>query len=193
MRNSEAGLRDGPARGTILLVCRANAARTPLATAMLRRRLAQLGAHGITVVSAGTETGPDIALQPEAQRVAAARGLDRAAHVIRGIDERAVQADLIVTMTESLRDQLTRTWPGLLARSFTLMELDRLLVAAEGPFAGLSDLAGKAHAVRPVTPAPSAPEDVEDPAGKSARFYDRTADTLEALVNRLAENVKAPT
>jgi protein-tyrosine phosphatase len=179
--------------GTVLLVCRANAARTPLAAALLRRRLADRGATRVKVLSAGTETSAATMLQPEAQQVAEGRGLDLSRHVIRGVDEELVQrADLVVTMTESLRDQLARTWPSALGRIFTLVELERLLARVPGPFLDLSELATRAHASRPVTPPASSAEDIEDPVGRSVRFYERTADQLDRLVTKLAGHLGTP-
>lgn len=181
--------RGKPFKELLLVVCTANVARSPLAAAMLERNLLAAERTDIDVASAGVKAMVGIPVQAEAMEVAAMRGLDISQHVVQDLDHRLAEgADLIVAMTESQRDLLVRAWPNAVGRTFTLLELDRLLTDEER-FDSLSELAAHAHSRRPVTLASSTPEDVDDPAGTSLRSYKRTTDQLDRLVTRLTEHL----
>ncbi len=90
----------GPRR--MLVVCTANVCRSPVAEAILARRLANvvdLDGRRWTVASAGTDRyhGP---LEPDTVAAAAALGLDISSHVPRQVtDDDLDEADLVLTMT----------------------------------------------------------------------------------------------
>ncbi len=89
----------GPPRRQILFVCTANVCRSPLAHALLRDQLRQLGLkHAVNVVSAGCEVGSP-GRRPDARVVKLARekGLS-----LRGIRSRPLQARIVAASDEIL-------------------------------------------------------------------------------------------
>lgn len=100
------------------MVCSGNTCRSPLARALLARRLpgAQIGSAGLTALSGQ-------AAQPNAVRVAGEAGLDLTGHVARRLDEALPEgADLVLTMTRALRDQTVGAYPEIASRTLTLGE-----------------------------------------------------------------------
>jgi protein-tyrosine phosphatase len=181
-------------RGThgagILVVCTANLCRSPMAAALLSRRLTALDVT-VPVGSGGMLTDDDPAL-PEVVAVMAGYGLDVERHrsrVARAADLAA--AGLVLGMAREHVRYAIVTAPEAWPRAFTLKELVRLgeqigpRSAAE-PFAGWLS---RAHAGRKRSAllGDSADDDVADPVGGPPRRYAETAAILDRLVGRLAE------
>lgn len=112
-----------------VLVCTGNTCRSPMAEALLRKRLAdklgcsmnELEEHGAMVVSAGTSATPGGRAAEEAMETMRERGLDLSAHESQPIDERLVTfADVIITMTRSHRDAIVSCYPQAASRTFVL-------------------------------------------------------------------------
>jgi protein-tyrosine-phosphatase len=110
------------ARVDVLVLCRANVARSPLAEVMLQAAL-----PGVDVTSAGVRAREGYAAAEESQRLAAERGLDLSGHRSRAVTpELIARADLVLTMSESHRDLATPLAPRAAAKVFTLREFVRL-------------------------------------------------------------------
>lgn len=112
-----------------VLVCTGNTCRSPMAEALLRKRLAdklgctpdELEERGVMVLSAGTSASPGGRAADEAIAAMKERGLDISAHESRPVDERlATFADVIVTMTRSHRDAVVSCYPQAASRTFVL-------------------------------------------------------------------------
>jgi protein-tyrosine phosphatase len=112
-----------------VLVCTGNTCRSPMAEALLRKRLAdKLGCpvsdveeRGAIVLSAGTSAAPGGRAAEEAIAIMRERGLDLTAHESQPLDERLVQfADVIITMTRSHRDAIVSVYPQAASRTFVL-------------------------------------------------------------------------
>ena len=93
---------------TVLIVCLANMCRSPMAMALLRRRLADAGVSGDwRVESAGTWAREGAPAAAGAQHDLAARGLDLSAHRSRAVSAELLREfDLILTMTRSQQEAL---------------------------------------------------------------------------------------
>jgi protein-tyrosine phosphatase len=129
----------------VLVLCRANVARSPLAEVMLQAAL-----PGVNVTSAGVRAREGYAAAEESQRLAAERGLDLSGHRSRAVTpELIARADLVLTMSESIRDLATPLAPRAAVKVFTLREFVRLTEQLDG-----AGPAADAH-----TPAPPHPHD----------------------------------
>lgn len=102
---------------TVLVVCSGNTCRSPMAAAYLRQALAEAGAPGVRVESAGLHAVPGLPAAAEAQEAVARDGLSLAEHRSRPLDEAAVAAaDLILAMTRAQADELRRRFPAVAER-----------------------------------------------------------------------------
>jgi protein-tyrosine phosphatase len=180
----------GPGGAGVLMLCTANVCRSPMAAALLARRLAKLGAR-VPVTSAGRLTD-GAAPDPVAVAVMARYGLDISGHASRAARQADLrQAGLILAMSrENLRFAVVAergAWP----RAFTLAELVRRAGLA-GPRrpgeplgAWLARVAAGRQRAELLGDSPS--DDVADPAGGPQRGYAETAALLDVLTARLAE------
>ena len=174
----------------VLLLCSANQCRSPMAEALLRRRLADAGIPG-TVTSAGLYPSGNPATA-EAVQVMAARGLDIEAHRSTHVEPEIIgAADLVLGMAREHVREAAVLDPTALARTFTLKEL----VAAGGrvgprrPGETLEAWLARVTVGRRRQALLGAGHDetldVADPVGLSRADYERTADELEELLDGL--------
>lgn len=99
----------------ILIVCTGNICRSPVAAAMLQRRLPRLTVH-----SAGLGALVGQPVDARARQLAEADGLDVDAHEARQLDTGMLaEADLVLVMTDNQRQALAKRWPE--ARGKTLL------------------------------------------------------------------------
>jgi protein-tyrosine phosphatase len=147
---------------SVLVVCTANVARSPLAHVMLAASV------DVEVDSGGTQAREGDTAAVRSQELATARGLDLTGHRSKPVVPDAIQtADLVITMSERQRDHCGILVPGAGPRVFTLRELVRLLAAAsadtDDPATSPAELAERAHLARPSAPRSWRAEDVHDP------------------------------
>jgi protein-tyrosine phosphatase len=114
-----------PAR--IVVICSANACRSPVVERLLHARLAE---HGIDAVvrSAGTIGGPT-PVHRYTLRAAADVDIDLSDHRPRKLTPEILTEDgaaLVVTMTRQHRADVSAMQPAAAARTFTLPELARI-------------------------------------------------------------------
>ncbi len=109
---------------TLLIVCRANLFRSPLAAACLRRVLQERASgESWRVESAGTWTRTGWPAHPLAQKAARRLGLSLAGHRSKPIDrEQLRRADLILVMEASQREALEVEFPEVEGKVFLLTE-----------------------------------------------------------------------
>jgi protein-tyrosine phosphatase len=180
----------------IMVLCTGNLCRSPMAAALLSRRLTVLGVT-VAVRSAGMLAYGNQPF-PEVVSVMASYGIEIASHRSRiaSADDLA-GASLVLAMTrENLRYAVTtepRVWP----RAFTLKEIVRRgeQIGPRRPGEPFADWVSRAHAGRERTSllGYSAADDVADPSGGPMHAYVDTASLLDRLVTRLAELGWAPT
>jgi protein-tyrosine phosphatase len=151
-----------PARTEILFVCKGNTDRSPLAAAILRRRLArhlgiqepELEQTGYTILSAGMEAKEGKPASLNARRVARAwpeAPLELDAHFAKKVTTELLEsATRIYCMEREQREQILAFFPH--------RERDVFLVDPEGG-------------------------DIEDPAGRSLEEYERLASRLDAAAS----------
>ncbi|MHB8926550.1 MAG: low molecular weight protein arginine phosphatase [Bacillota bacterium] len=145
----------------LLFVCSGNTCRSPMAEALTRAALAQVGMSGVTVVSAGTDAFTGDRASLNARAAMQERGFDLGAHRARRLDRQVVEeADLILTMTSRHKDRVVRLAPRAIEKTFTLRE-----------FTSGEKL------------------DVGDPFGQSLETYRRTAEELAGEVERVVRRL----
>ena len=109
----------------VVFVCTGNTCRSPMAAALMRKRLAEkfgcevseLEDHGIMVLSAGIAAMNGAAASPEAVSTMALQKVDLADHESQPLTERVARfADAILTMTRGHREAICAQWPEMAPR-----------------------------------------------------------------------------
>ena len=187
-RNAD-GQRDNPGEAGIVVLCTANVCRSPMAAALLTRRLAALGVT-VPVRSAGMTGSGDPPL-PEVISVMASYGIQISSHRSRVVCAGDLaSAALVLAMSRDHLRYAAATEPGVWPRAFTLKELVRRgeQIGPRPPSEPLSRWLSRVHAGRERTSllGDSPDDDVADPAGGPLRAYADIAGLLDRLVKSLA-------
>ncbi|MDI9470380.1 MAG: low molecular weight protein arginine phosphatase [Bacillota bacterium] len=145
---------------TVIFVCTGNTCRSPMAAAVLRRRLEELGRTDVEVLSAGLAAFPGSPIHPFAKTALRSREIEAGGHVATLLDAELVeQADWILTMTTTQASEVKQRWPRARAR-----------VASLGAYAENR-------------------RDIRDPWGRNEAEYQRTLALIwDAISAWLAEN-----
>jgi protein-tyrosine phosphatase len=174
----------------IVVLCTANVCRSPMAAALLARRLAMLGVT-VPVRSAGMMGGGDPPY-PEVISVMARYGIEISSHrsrIAHATD--LARASLVLAMARDNLRYAVITEPEAWSRAFTLKELVRRgeQIGPRAPGEPFADWLSRAHAGRERASllGGSAEDDMADPAGGPQRAYAAAASLLDRLVTRLAE------
>jgi protein-tyrosine phosphatase len=176
------GAMPSPAR--ILAVCTGNICRSPAIERLLAARL-----DGVEVSSAGT-----YAVVGQPMSVPMAHLVEAAGASARGFTARQLTpalldgVDLVVTAAREHRAAVVEIAPALVRRTFTLLELARLLTAVppEGTTTAERLLAVPAAAARARTLVQPGDDDVVDPIGRPAAVYRRSLDQMLPAVDAIA-------
>lgn len=97
----------------ILVVCRGNVCRSPVAAAMLAQHLPRR-----RIRSAGLAALIGHVADPRASELAWAEGLDLSRHRAQQVGALLLgEADLVLVMSDSQRLELARRWPGMLGKT----------------------------------------------------------------------------
>jgi protein-tyrosine-phosphatase len=144
-------------------VCTGNICRSPLAEAIMRRELAELGRDDFEVTSAGTGAWDGAPASEGAYLVALEHGLDLSAHRARLLTRDLVQqADIILTMARHHRTRVEE-------------------LGGDGRTHVLGEYAGR-----------SGPEaEISDPFGGELEVYRRTFEELEELIKAAVKRLTA--
>jgi protein-tyrosine phosphatase len=179
-----------PGEGGIVVLCTANVCRSPMAAALLARRLAALGVT-VPACSAGMISSGDPP-HPQVISVMASYGIEIASHRSRIVCAADLaSARLVLAMARDNLRHAVITEPAAWPRAFTLKELVRRgeQIGGRPPGEPLFSWLSRIHAGRERTSllGDSLDDDVADPAGGPFRAYADTAGLLDQLVMRLAE------
>jgi protein-tyrosine phosphatase len=173
----------------IVVLCTANVCRSPMAAALLTRRLAALGVT-VPVRSAGMISSGDPP-HPEVISVMASYGIQivsHRSHIVCAAD--LASASLVLAMARDNLRHAAITEPSAWPRAFTLKELVRRgeQIGLRPSGEPLSGWLSRVHAGRERTSllGDSLDDDVTDPTGGPLRAYTETAGLLDDLVKRLA-------
>jgi protein-tyrosine phosphatase len=161
---------DVPTPQLLLVVCKANRARSPLAAALLQRAAAPL-LPSVLVLSAGLHAVEGAPALPSIAAEALQLGVDLSRHRARPATTALLdRSQLVLTMTESQRTAIGRMVEHGYTKTFTLKEFVRLHGEDHGGRDCLAAAARRAHLARPLVVGPSTPEDIQDPMGGPARL-----------------------
>jgi protein-tyrosine phosphatase len=179
-----------PGAAGIVVLCTANVCRSPMAAALLARRLTALGVT-VPVRSAGM-IGSGDPPHPEVISVMASYGIQIASHRSRIVcAAELASASLVLAMARDNLRHAAITEPGAWPRAFTLKELIRRgdQIGPRPSGEPLSSWLSRVHAGRERTSllGDSLDDDVEDPTGGPLRAYTDTSALLDHLVKRLTE------
>lgn len=175
----------------LLVVCTANLCRSPVAEAMLARRLTGLvdvDGRSWTVASAGTDRYDGLVVEPDTATAAATRGLDLSNHIPRQLmPAHVTEADLVLTMTRSHLRSIVANDPTAWPKTFTIRELGRratrTLGVSDGFEGWLSEVAEGRRAADLVNS--SIEDDVSDPYRQGLSANGAMVGELESLVDEL--------
>ncbi len=140
----------------ILFVCAGNTCRSPMAEAMLEKKVAERGITGLYCASAGTHVWPGDKAARDTVAEMKSRGIDIQGRDAQQLnDELAGRADVILTMTEGVSQAVLVLFPEAEGKVFTL-----------GEYVG-------------------EPGDVDDPYGCDETVYHATANQIDGLLDKL--------
>ncbi|MFG1797264.1 low molecular weight phosphatase family protein [Nocardia sp. NPDC049149] len=168
----------------VLFVCNGNVCRSVIAERLTRAIAIDHDLPDLTAESAGTRALVGFPVEPLAAEAIIGLGGDPSGFKARRLKPEMIDnADLVLTMTEQLRDNVSQHGFGVGARTFTLLEASRIAhVTGARSIAGLHRARNDLSLV--------GRENIADPVGLSEQAYcevgDRIAEALVPLMLALA-------
>lgn len=186
-------------RPRVLIVCTANAIRSPFVEHLLRARFADAGVVGPVLTSAGTAARSGRSAEPDAVELGREHGLDLAGHRTRPLDEVMLRESSTVLCAAAVhRRAVLDMRPDALDTTFTVREFARLLreecdASAAEDWESLVRRLGRGRTRARRTPAGD--DDLVDPVGQPEavwREFERAAtDAVEAITMHTAPALAA--
>ncbi|GAB2555934.1 arsenate reductase/protein-tyrosine-phosphatase family protein [Nocardia heshunensis] len=173
----------------VLFVCSGNVCRSVIAERLTLAVAAEHGLQELSAESAGVRALVGFPVEPLAAQTIVGLGGDAGNFKARRLKAEFVhRADLVLTMTEKIRDQVRDLVPEALPRTFTLLEAYRIAKVS-----GARSVVGL-HAARDDL-AYVGRENISDPVGLSPQQYcdvgDRIAEALVPLLLALHAHQQA--
>ncbi|MCM6773213.1 low molecular weight phosphatase family protein [Nocardia sp. CDC159] len=161
----------------VLFVCTGNVCRSVIAERLTRAMAAEHGMSDLTAESAGTRALVGFGVEPLAAQTITGLGGDAENFKARKLKPEMVErADLVLAMTEQIRDDVMKMVPAASARTFTLLEAHRIAKVSGARTIAEIDQARNDLAL-------VGRENIADPVGLSAEKYCEVGDRIaEALV-----------
>jgi protein-tyrosine phosphatase len=161
----------------VLFVCTGNVCRSVIAERLTRALAAEHGLHELTAESAGTRALVGFGVEPLAAQTITGLGGDASDFRARRLKPEMIDgADLILAMTEQIRDDIAALAPDAAARTFTLLQAYR--IAKVTGARTIADLDAARNDLTLV-----GRENIPDPVGLSPAKYCAAGDRIaEALV-----------
>ncbi|MGW0043361.1 arsenate reductase/protein-tyrosine-phosphatase family protein [Rhodococcus sp. NPDC003348] len=159
----------------VLFLCNGNVCRSAIAERLTVAIAEQRGLAGLTAESAGTRALVGFPMEPVAAEVLRGLGGDPTGFVARRLRPELIdRADLVLAMTEHLRDESVRLVPEAGPRTFTLLEAHRVVWLTG------AHTVGELHAHRDR----SRPrrESISDPVGLGGEVLERIAEQIAAAL-----------
>ncbi|CAM4511535.1 low molecular weight phosphatase family protein [Nocardia ninae] len=168
----------------VLFVCNGNVCRSVIAERLTRAIAVEHALPNLTAESAGTRALVGFPVEPLAAQAIEGLGGDASNFKARRLkDEMVDNADLVLTMTQQIRDTVSEMGFGVACRTFTLLEAHRIAhVTGARSIAALHESRNDLSIV--------GRENITDPIGLSEQAYcdvgDRIAEALVPLLLALA-------
>lgn len=180
----------------VVFVCTGNICRSPAAERLLGAYVPP--GSGVTVESLGTAAMVGEPISPPMASLLAAAGANPSSFAAR-LATRALlaNADLVVGLSREHRAAAVSLQPRLVRSAFTLRELSRLasripveISAGDSLEVRLRTLTGAAAQTR--HPAPTEPDDIEDPYRRGAAAYERSFAAIRESIDAIAGVLHLP-
>ncbi|MFD4180236.1 low molecular weight phosphatase family protein [Rhodococcus sp. NPDC058514] len=161
----------------VLFVCNGNVCRSAIAERLAVAIASELGLTGLSAESAGTRALVGFPMEPVAAEVLRGLGGDPSGFVARRLRPEMIdRADLVLAMSESVRDEAVRVGPAAAHRTFTLPEAHRIVWLTGART--VDELAAGRDLVRP-----GRGESISDPVGLRGDAFERVGEQIaEALL-----------
>ncbi|MEV0033625.1 low molecular weight phosphatase family protein [Nocardia sp. NPDC050793] len=168
----------------VLFVCNGNVCRSVIAERLTRALAVEHNLTGLTAESAGTRALVGFSIEPLTAQTISGLGADPDGFRARKLKPELIdRADLVLAMTEQIRDQAADMAFGAASRTFTLLEAHRIAKVTGARTVADLHLARNDLSI-------VGRENIADPVGLSEAAYcevgDRIAEALVPLMMALA-------
>lgn len=178
---------------SILFVCTGNVSRSTFMHLVFRELVTDAGLRGITVQSGGLQAAVGAEPHPEVRSWLRSHSFEQAGFRARQLTPADISgAALVLTATRRQRDLVARMVPTAVTKSFTLLQLTRLLRDAEhdptrydSEIPALVRVAKRAHAQRGLTPSAGVADDIEDPTGRNHAAFVTAFSSIHSSLSEL--------
>jgi protein-tyrosine phosphatase len=184
-------------RVRIVVVCAANAARSPLVARLLQADLDARAPGRFAVSSGGVRVLAGTPMAEGARRILARRGLDGSGHRATPVTATDLRgAALVLTAEEAHAVAVLERAPALLNRTFTVLELAAIARRHRARGMDPARFLEQAGGMRAAVVSSGAELDLLDPVGgdpgRFAALEDQLGDAVHVIADALVATLRAP-